>query len=63
MEKVKEQWQYRYALLKDWNTDIKAMDNPKFKSFSDYQKHIDALNKKFNGNMECRLFTLDPKQK
>lgn len=56
--KINELWQYRFVLSNDWATDTRAMNNPKFKSFSDYQKHTEKLNKKFMGKIECRLITI-----
>ena len=54
-----EKWQYKGVMSSDWETDQKAMNNPKFKTFEDYRKLVERLNKKYKYNppIECRVLT------
>lgn len=55
MEKKENQiWQYKNVLSSEWATDHKAMNNPIFKTFADYEKHTKKLNAKFKTQSECR---------
>lgn len=54
-ENNKMVWQFRNALSNDWGTDNRAMNNPKIKTFADYENHVNKLNKKHNASIECRL--------
>lgn len=56
----KEIWQYRNVFSDEWATDNVAMNNPKFKSFSDYERHTRQLNNKFKSNCECRCIPTQP---
>lgn len=55
-----EEWQYRNVLSDEWKTDEMAMANRRFKTFSDYEKHVKRLNAKFKSNIECRLKPANP---